>query len=170
MSSEDNRDLEVMKLNKGSEERLYHFLIVIALGVLSFSLERFSGPRDQSWFFVLQLAWLSLLTSAIAGIAQVQWRLAVTEHQRKIAAKKADASRYHDALAGRAGVFDAETQKVLTPGELKSDLAKYNAGISKMESDFLKREGHIYIMTAGQVYGLYFGLLLLGVFKIFLAK
>jgi hypothetical protein len=164
--AESDRDLELLKQIKDTEQKQYHFFIVIALGVLSFSIERFDSQAAHSWLTFIQLSWMSLLISALAGIVQIQWRLAIDVTQRKMVAARRDLARYTDALNGRAGIIDPDTNAPLTRAQLQQSCDQYQSALRVGEMDFDKRSKQTNCTTQLQVYSLYLGLLLLALFKI----
>lgn len=166
MSENQSQDIELLKQLKGVEYRQYEFLIVTALGVLGFSVERFDVSLTHRYIWILIISWLALMTSVLEGFFQVQWRLAVDVAQFRKRPIRADISRYKQALLGLASIIDEEDGSRISAEVLKAEAEKKTATLAKANEAIKNLSDSIYTWTQVQVWSFYTGIILLVVFKI----
>lgn len=166
MGENQGQDINLLTQIKAVEYRQYEFLIVTALGVLGFSIERFDMNQSYQYIWFLIISWLLLLTSVLEGFFQIQWRLAIDVVQYKRRPLKENLSKYTQALAGLATIFDEENGEVVSPKELEKVKANHTDILKRVNADIEKQGHSVYKATLIQVWAFYLGLVLMVVFKI----
>ncbi len=160
------RDIETVKILKEQERKLHFFMVTLALGVLSFSIQMFDTVKPHQYVLVIILSWLSLLVSTLAGIFQIQWRLAVEVQQRHLSAKQRDYERVQMASNKLANIVESGNLKQCSPEEIKKMGENYENAIKTMTEDIAKRSQEVYIRAKIHEWALVIGLILLAFFKI----